>query len=372
MEGFERPVGTELSLHWIRISTRRDTNSLPVLVSMARHPPLLRSPPIQFALPTNRDPAKLTVLVMTGTTAISRHIAERMESKGMTYPGQDIAPLLRSADLTHISNEVSFYANCPKPGPQRADMRFCSSPDYIQLLEYVGTDIVELTGNHNLDWGAQPFLDSLAMYRQRGWQTYGGGATLADAKKPLYIENNGNRLVFIGCSPAGPAPVWATADKPGSAPCDLNALEQQVRQLRGQGYLPIVTFQAVETDTYKPAVAQAMPDFRRIARAGAVIVSGSQSHVPQTMTFVDSTSQTGKASSSFVHYGLGNLFFDQMTPPESRQEFIDQHVFYDGAYLGVSLHTALLEDYAQPRLMTPTERADFLKTIFTLCDWSGN
>lgn len=317
---------------------------------------------LTLPLPANRDPHKLTVLVMTGTTAISRHIAERMEAKGMTYPAQAIGDSLSEADLTHISNEVPFYKDCPKAGPDRADMRFCSSPKYIQLLEAAGTDIVELTGNHILDWGYQPFLDTLEMYRQRGWKTFGGGANLEDAKKPLYIEHNGNKLVFLGCSPAGPAPVWASQYTPGSAPCNFDRLEQQVRVLRASGYLPIITYQAVETDDYVPTAAQGTPNFRRMAAAGAVIVSGSQSHVPQTMTFV---------GSSFVHYGLGNLFFDQMDPPRDRQEFIDRHVFYDGKYLGVELLTALLEDYSQPRPMTTSERADFLSKIFSLSDWNG-
>jgi hypothetical protein len=316
-----------------------------------------------LALPTNYDPTKLTVLVMTGTTAISRHIGERMEAHGMTYPAQDIRDWLVNADLTHISNEVSFYKDCPKPGPNRADMRFCSSPKYIQLLENVGTDIVELTGNHILDWGYQPFLDTLEMYRQRGWKFYGGGANLEDANKPLLITHNGNRLAFLGCSPSGPAVVWATQKTAGSAPCNMVKLEAQVRQLRADGYLPIVTFQAVETDTYRPAPAQGTPDFRRMARAGAVIVSGSQSHLPQTMTLM---------GGSFVHYGLGNLFFDQMTPPESREEFIDQHVFYNGKYLGVRLLTALLEDYSRPRPMTNSERSDFLQKIFAWCNWNEN
>jgi len=318
-------------------------------------------------MPTNYDPSKLTSVVLTGTTAISRHIAARMEEKGVTYPGEAIRDWLANADLTHISNEVSFYTDCPKAGPDRADMRFCSHPKYIELLEYVGADIIELTGNHNLDWGFQPFLDSLKMYEERGWKTYGGGANLDQAKQPLLLEHNGNRLAFIGCSPSGPEAVWATKNTPGSAPCDMTKLEQQVSQLRAEGYLPIVTFQAGETDLYRPAIAQGMPDFRRMARAGAVVVSGSQSHVPQTMTFV----QNGSSPEvGFVHYGLGNLFFDQMSPPETREEFIDRHVFYNGRYLGVQLYTALLEDYSQPRPMENQERRGFLQKIFTLCDWN--
>lgn len=318
-----------------------------------------------FALPSNRDPYKLTTLVMTGVTALSRHIGERMESKGITYPAREIGPLLANADITHISNEVSFFNDCPTPGPGRLDMRFCSAPKYIALLDAVGTDIVELTGNHNLDWGVQPFLDSLAMYQERGWGVYGGGETQEAARRPLLVEHNGNRLAFLGCSPSGPENVWATSDRPGAASCDFALLEEQVRALRDEGILPVVTLQAVETDTYLPAVAQGMPLFRRLAQAGAVIVSGSQSHVPQTMTFVDSA-----GADSFVHYGLGNLFFDQMQPLAARQQFIDRHVFYDGKYLGVELVTTLLEDYARPRPMTNAERSAFLEKIFALCTWN--
>lgn len=323
------------------------------------------------ALPNNRDPRKLTSLVMTGVTALSRHIGERMETKGLTYPAEDIGELLAGADLTHISNEVSFYQKCPTPGPDRADMRFCSHPRYMALLEEVGADIIELTGNHILDWGWQPFLYSLELYEQHNMLTYGGGAKLADALQPLLVEHNGNRLAFLGCSPSGPENVWATNESPGSAPCVYERMEEQIRQLRADGYLPIVTLQAVETDTYAPPTAQGTPNFRRLARAGAVIVSGSQSHVPQTMTFVQASTGDEPPTSSFVHYGLGNLFFDQMKPEESRQEFIDQHVFYDGKYLGVTLHTALLEDYARPRPMTAPERSKFLEEIFRLSNWTA-
>ena len=319
------------------------------------------NPPLP-ALPTNRDPNKLTVLTMTGVTALSRHIGERMESKGLTYPARDILPWLSEADLTHISNEVSFYQECPKPGPERADMRFCSHPKYIALLEAVGADIIELTGNHNLDWGVQPYLDSLEMYRQRGWGVYGGGANLSESQQPLLVEHNGNRLAFLGCSPAGPEKVWARADRAGSAPCNFERMERDIADLRLQGYQPVVTLQAVETDTYLPPPAQGTPQFRRLARAGAVIVSGSQSHIPQTMTLV---------GESFVHYGLGNLFFDQMEPEEMRNQFIDRHVFYNGKYLGVELLTARLEDYARPRPMHAREREAFLTIIFALSDWSG-
>jgi poly-gamma-glutamate capsule biosynthesis protein CapA/YwtB (metallophosphatase superfamily) len=91
-----------------------------------------------------------------------------------------------------------------------------------------------------------------------------------------------------------------------------------------------------------------------------VVVSGSQSHFPQTMTFVED---------SFIHYGLGNLFFDQMEPKTIRQAFLDRHYFYDGRYLGVELLTTMLEDHSRPRPMTTTEREKLLRTVFDFSDW---
>ena len=55
----------------------------------------------------------MTVVVMTGTTSLVRGTAYMMNLKGITYPGLDIQPWLSQADITHISNEVSFYGGCP-------------------------------------------------------------------------------------------------------------------------------------------------------------------------------------------------------------------------------------------------------------------
>ncbi len=324
--------------------------------------------PSAFNLPSsNWDPQKLTVLAMTGVTALVRGTADRMEQKGLLYPGQDIRDVLRSADLTHISNEVAFDPSCPTPDPYTASLRFCSSPRYIALLEDVNTKIVELTGNHMMDYGSQAMLQTLDMYTQRGWFYFGGGKNLADAQKPITLVDHGNKLAFVGCNPSGPPSDWATENTPGSAPCNYDRMVSEITRLRSEGFLPIVTFQYEEYYVPVPTLNE-QTDFRRMAEAGAVIVSGSQAHVPQTMEF---------DNGSFIHYGLGNLFFDQMahlmpdgtTSYDTRREFVDRQVFYDGKYISVELLTYILEDYAKPRPATLAERSDFLATIFKAAGW---
>jgi poly-gamma-glutamate synthesis protein (capsule biosynthesis protein) len=213
-------------------------------------------------------------------------------------------------------------------------------------MRYVGTDVVELTGNHFPDWGSQATLDTLEMYRQEGWPYYGGGANLEDAQKPIEIESNGNTFSFIGCNPVGPDYAWATEDAPGAAPCDFDYMHAQLNTLKDEVAVPIATWQYWEFYFYEPTDQQ-REDFRGMVDAGAKIVSGSQAHHPQAYDLYDG---------AFIHYGLGNLFFDQMWSLETRQEMIDRHVIYQGRHISTEVLTYMLENYAQPRPMTTAER----------------
>ncbi len=340
-----------------------DTRQYPLVVRLgvtASDPELAARFLADATLPlTNRDESQMTVLLMTGVTALVRATAWKMEQKGILYPAQDIGDWLRSADITHISNEIPFAEDCPFPNPVQEDLVFCSDPRYIELLESIGTDIVELTGNHFADYGAEATLLTVAMYEERGWPYYGGGRNLAEAQRPVTITHNGNTFGFLGCNPVGPAFAWATEEQPGAAPCDFDLMHAQIRQLRAQGVLPIVTWQYWEFYDYAPTPQQ-QADFRGMAEAGAVIVSGSQAHHPQAIEFY---------RGAFIHYGLGNLFFDQMDELETRQEILDRHVFYAGRHISTELLTAMLEEYARPRPMTEEERRQLLEALFAASGW---
>ena len=191
--------------------------SFPLYLVVSARPDALPLLPTDLS---NRDESRMAVVAMTGVTALTRGTAQTMERMGVTYPAQDIGAWLQEADLTHISNEVSFTPDCPVP-PQLGTMTFCSHDRYIGLLEAVGTDIVELTGNHNNDYGTAPDLHTLEMFRERGWRWFGGGANLAEATRPLTITLGPNRLAFLGCNSFDPpdSRALATETTPGAASC---------------------------------------------------------------------------------------------------------------------------------------------------------
>ena len=81
----------------------------------------------------------------------------------------------------------------------------------------VGTDIVELTGDHFQDWGIEAMFFTLEMYRERDWPYYGGGENQEDGRQAVTLTHNGNRLAFIGCNGKGRPFAGATAGSPGAA-----------------------------------------------------------------------------------------------------------------------------------------------------------
>lgn len=311
---------------------------------------------------TNRDPQRLTTLAMTGVTALVRATAYAMEQNGVLYPGEDIRHWLRGADLAHISNEVPFSPECPPANPNQVGLRFCSDPDFIALMEDVGTDLVELTGDHFGDWGPEAMLYTLGLYEERGWTYYGGGYDQDDARQARLVEHNGNRLAFIGCNAKGGGYATASETQPGAVGCDYDWMQAEIARLNQEGYTVIATFQHHEYYTYEAQSLQER-DFRGMAEAGAAIVSGSQAHQPQGMEF---------HQGAFIHYGLGNLFFDQYnvcTFLACNDGFIDRHVFYAGRYIGTELLTIRFVDYARPRPSTAEERQDLLEKVFSASGW---
>jgi len=312
---------------------------------------------IQSIPTTNCQADRLTTVILTGVTAMTRATGKEMELYGVLSPAVSIGELMREADIAHVSNEVPFATNCPPPQwQQEIDLVFCSDDKYIDLMREIGTDVVELTGDHFSDYGPEAMYHTLEMYKKEGWSYYGGGKDISEAKQPLKITHNGNKIAFLGCNAKAPGYATASETNPGALHCDMDEIVEQIKTLKDEGYQVIFTFQHQEIYRWNPT-EQMIADFHRVADAGAAIVSGSQAHQPHLVEFY---------GNSLIHYGLGNLFFDQLGWSEDTDKaFLDRHIFYDGKYLGVELITVQFFNWSTPTLMTPEARAVMLQRLFT-------
>ena len=311
---------------------------------------------------SNRSQEDMVSILITGVTALTRQVADRMDKKGILYPAEKIRDTLLDADITHISNEVSFVEDCYAARPNT--MVFCSKPEYMQLLKYIDTDVLELTGNHLNDYGSQWFDYTLDIYDKEGIDYFGGGRNLEDSQKPATFDIGGYKFAFLGANTFGPSSDWATANGAGAAPIntldaalqekDMQKYEEEIKKLKSQGYNVIFTFQYLETYNYRPT-GQQVKDFERMSDAGAVIVNGSQAHQPQGFEIRDN---------GFINFGLGNLFFGQSAGLPVRQGMLAKHIFYKGKHINTIMKTIYIEDLSQPRLTEGQERADLLKAVF--------
>ena len=178
--------------------------------------------------------------------------------------------------------------------------------------------------------------------------------------KPALFEHNGNKIAFIGCNAKPPGYATASLTSPGAVHCDMDAMAEVIKDVIKDGYLPIFTFQHLEYYSYS-ADDNLIADFKNAADAGAVIVSGSQAHQPHALEFY---------RGALLHYGLGNLFFDQYSESiAQRKAFIDLHYFYSNRHISTELVTIIFTDMARSRLMNADERESLLRDVFFASGW---
>ena len=301
---------------------------------------------------------------MTGVTALTRKfIVQEAALHDPDYFSQKIAQFLADADITHVSNEVSFQTGC-----QAETMVFCAPPDLIQTLKSSGVDLVELTGNHNNDMGSDLNATTINEYHQLGWHTFGGGLNTAEAAKPYVADKKGTKVAFLGYnyadSPNG-GPI-ATATTAGSNSFSFEKIKDDIDSAKSNGDFVIVDVQYDECYAY-PAlhteitqcdlpIGSQTQDFRHIIDLGADMVIGTQAHQPQIYEIYK-----GKT----IYYGLGNLFFDQVEWPGTERGIILTHYLYKGRLLQTRLSPTVYDTSLQTHLMSDADATALLQRLVT-------
>jgi poly-gamma-glutamate synthesis protein (capsule biosynthesis protein) len=314
----------------------------------------IRAALAEKSLLTNRDTERMTKLIMTGVTAISRTMAFKIDAAGdNALPARVVADVLSAADLTMVSNETPFSTNCV---PELGTLRLCGKPEYIETLKLAGVDLISSTGNHMNDFGIDAFRETLDAFDANGFKVYGGGRNMDEASRVLIIEDHGNKIAFLGMNSFGPKSVWATDERPGAQQYDVDKLHQELAEARTKADVVFLDLQADETYQYEPIQAN-KEKFRDGIANGADVVTGVQAHQPQAIEF----SEDGTKA---IFYGLGNLFFDQMQSDNVRQGLVVRHTIYNGKLLQSELLPTLLYDYVQPRWATPAQAQEILGLVF--------
>ncbi len=308
----------------------------------------------------------LTRITLSGTTAIARQTRTAMDAIGIEAAASGIRGYASAADFFHVTNEASFSDACPQHNDTvlGGANSLCMKREHADLFDVLNTDVVELTGNHINDFGYDAFENTLHHFEVTGIKVVGGGRNLDDARKPLILSHNGNRVAWLACNAIGPYYALVNEDpgalggvRPGAAFCDRVWLGDTLPVLAAENDLLLLTVQYQEFESYTPTKQQ-QADFRTFAEWGADVVIGTAEHKPMTFEFYD----TRRGETSFIHYGLGNLYFDQ-TFWGNMRFFLDTLYVYDSKLLAVELFPGIIDGQAHPRLLEGDDQFNFLHFV---------
>ena len=336
-------------------------DDIPVVDQLARYPLAFESDDPNFA----ND--NLTRITLSGTTALARHTLPAVEAIGVEAAASGIRDYVARSDYFQITHEASITPTCPQQSGAAlgGNNSMCMTRDHARLFDLLDVDVVDLTGNHINDFGYEAFDDTLTYFEDKGYALVGGGRSLDEARQPLILQHNGSRIGWLACNNIGPYYAFANDDpaalgglRPGNAYCRGAWLRAALALLAAEVDLVLMTVQYREFEAFQPMRQQRL-DYQTYAEWGADIVIGTAEHKPMTFEFYE----TQRGETAFIHYGLGNLFFDQLAWG-NRRFFLDTLYIYDGRLVAVELFAGIIDDRARPRLLTGEDLFNFLHFMF--------
>lgn len=279
------------------------------------------------------DSSTVLTFTQTGVTALSRGMHDKLNQvgTGLYFASEELQKFLSSRDITHTSNESSFtdYAY---------NGNICSDWRFVDTLTSIGLDIVELTGNHNLDCGINAAIETIDKYSELNMSIVGGGKDADSAAVPLKISEKGTNITFLAFNYSTGGMTYGPT--PGANSYDETRIATQIKEAKENGDFVIVDIQFNECNAYASEYEDPICDyadssaprdgytqsdfFKHMIDLGADMVVGTSAHQAQTYELY---------GDGVIYYGLGNLFFDQCWWPGTSRSLVLDSYYYQGKKL---------------------------------------
>lgn len=256
-------------------------------------------------------------ITITGDWAPKQRQVESLAFHGLVIANLE-GPILESRE-SHIP--------APKAGPTLAHHSLPNSS-----AEYVLT----LANNHVMDYGEPGLRETLKFLKQRGYKYVGAGLDARSAATPLMLDHDGARIGILSrCEVQFGI---ATSDTPGVASFDATVY-RAVRDLKRETDVVIASIHAAAEMFHLPSPRR-QDAWRALIDAGADVVHGHHSHVPQGWEIYEG---------GLIFYGLGNLCVDPATWSRYPNALwtLAPELSWSSGKLEMRLATAVIEDLGE-------------------------
>lgn len=282
------------------------------------------------------DDKKIT-LVATGDVIPARSVNYKtIQAKDFTWAWKNIAPILRSGDLTLINLESPLVSNCPVTVN---GMVFCADQRHIEGLLFSGVDVVNFANNHMGNYGEKGIEQTKQVMEKN--QILVSGLGIAATK-----EVKGVTFAFLGFDDIGPR-VLPIADM------DREEIKKEISEAKKLADIVVVSMSWGVEYTDKPSDRQ--KELAHLAvDSGADLVIGNHPHWIEPLEFYN-----GKV----IMYAHGNTIFDQMWSEETKKGVIGKYTFYDKKLVDIEFIPTYIKDYGQPTLLEGEMRQSVLEKL---------
>jgi poly-gamma-glutamate synthesis protein (capsule biosynthesis protein) len=220
-------------------------------------------------------------IVLAGDTMLGRGVAEQLTVVSPTALFSDeVVSFAADADLFVLNLECCISERGARWPDPRKPFFFRAPPAAVEVLGYLGVDIVTLANNHALDYGRAALEDTFAHLETAGIGFCGAGGSLDEARRPLRFEGGTASVDVIGVADH-PEVYAATETTSGIAYADLRSstpawLLDAARHSDAEVVLVTPHWGPNMTASPRAHVRRAAGE---LMNAGATLIAGHSAHV---------------------------------------------------------------------------------------------
>ncbi len=270
-----------------------------------------------------------------------------------------VASFLDAADLRFGGLEASM-SHLGEPASRKIVMRH--SPDMIRGYLEGGFDVLAFASNHCMDYGVEPFVETMELLERNGIAYSGAGRNIQEARTPAVMERKGVRYGFLSYVLELPLGWGAGPTKPGVAPIrqdalygppyvneeDMEAMAADIERARPRVDFLLASFHWGASQSRTLTLSQQAAAHAAV-ESGVDVVVGHHPHILQGIEVY-----RGRP----VFYALGNFVLDHDHPmfmPTARESICLKITLRGGALSRVAFAPVLIEEDGSPRILAEEE-----------------
>jgi len=277
---------------------------------------------------------KETTLIVTGDVMLGRSVNTRtIKHNEANYPFLEIQSLLSSSDITLINLENPFFDPCPNTNE---GLIFCAPTESVNSLAFAGVDVANIANNHIKNYGQKGYDTTITALNNLN-------ISPSDSNHFVIIEKNKIKFGFLGFNIL-------------SQEHSTKEITSQIQTNKAKVDVLVVSFHWGAEYTHQPSKSQKELAHQAV-KAGANLIVGHHPHVIQPQEIYQNTP---------ILYSLGNLVFDQMWSPATREGVIAKFTFTDHKITSTEFTPVIIHDYSQPQIVTDQKTLEKINSYLSL------